>query len=243
MELPNIEFSRFAVYTFIILAVIIFALFRILERIRPVLKISKELRRRLLQYLPGIELFIWVLYFVWAIQFFWNNNQLYSLGLFAILIVLLLWISWFALKDFIAGAIFKANRSFALHETVKIEEMSGKIVQFKNRTLVIETDAGETIHIPYSLLLGKIIIKSFPAEMILSKSITITIPKKGNLDGLIEALRTDILTLPWSSVKKDPKIRPVSETSDTVTFELLVYAMEKDAFYKIESYLKEKYGE
>jgi len=242
MNIPEIEFTRFAVYLFLLLAVILFFVFRLLGKVVPVLPIKKDRIKILTRYLPGIELFIWVLFFIWAIQYFWKNNQLYSMGLFLVLIMLLLWVSWFALKDFIAGAIFKASKSFNINESIKIDNYSGRIIQFKNRSLIIETDSGETIHFPYTQLLGKVIIKSSPSEMIQNKTIFLNISKKDPLFETIRNIKTDILNLPWSSIKKEPQIKPIGENNNSFELEIVIFAIETEYFYKIESWLKEKYS-
>lgn len=242
MNLPNIEFSRFAVYLFLFLAVILFSFFRILGRVAPLLPVKKEKRRTLTRYLPVLEIFAWGFFFIWTIQYFWKNNQMYSVGLFLILVLLLLWVAWFVLKDFIAGAVFRANSSFKIQDTVQIEEYTGKIIDFRSRNIVIETGNGETIYYPYSKVLGKVIIKSIPAEMIRNKTIFLTISKDKSLIDTISNIRTDILNLPWSSIKKEPQIKPITENIDSFELEIVIFALETEYFYKIESYIKENYS-
>lgn len=242
MNLPNIEFSHFAVYLFLFLAIILFSFFRILDRVIPILPTKKENKRVLSRNLPALEIFAWGFFIVWTIQYFWNNNQMFSVGLFFVLILLLLWVSWFALKDFIAGAVFRANASFKLHDTVKIDDYTGTIVGFQSRSIVIETSSGENIHYPYSKILGKIIIKSIPAEMIRNKTIFLTISNDKSLIDTISNIRTDIMNLPWSSIKKEPQIKPIAENNDSFELEIVIFALETEYFFKIESYLKENYS-
>jgi len=242
MNLPDIEFSRFAVYLFLFLAVVLFLFFRIPGKVVPLLPIKKEMKRSLTRYLPALEIFSWGFFFIWTIQYFWKNNQMYSVGLFFILILLMLWVSWYSLKDFIAGAVFRANSSFKIQDTIQIEQYVGKIVDFQSRNIVVETDSGETIHYPYSKLLGKVIIKSIPAEMIRNKTIFLNISKDSSLIETITNIRSDILNLPWSSIKKEPQIKPIGENNDSFELEIVIFALETEYFYKIESYLKENYS-
>jgi len=242
MNLPDIEFSRFAVYLFLFLAIVLFLFFRIIGRVVPLLPIRKEIKRAFTMFLPTLEILAWGFFFIWTIQYFWKNNQMYSVGLFLILILLLLWVAWYALKDFIAGAVFRANNSFKVQDTIQIEQYTGKIIEFQSRNIVVETDSGETIHFPYSKLLGKVIIKSIPAEMIRNKTISLIISRDKSLIDTISNIRNDILNLPWSSIKKEPQIKPIAENNDSFQLEIVIFALETEYFYKIESYLKENYS-
>ncbi|MBC8487060.1 MAG: mechanosensitive ion channel [Bacteroidetes bacterium] len=242
MNSEYLEFSRIEVYFFLLIAILIFALFRLVIRSIGVIPLKKGVKTYILRFLPVIEIFFWFIYFIWAIQFFWNNNQLYAIELSLILTVLSLWIAWFALRDFIAGAIFKASKYFLINESIRVNNYTGKIISMKTRYLIIETDTGETIHIPYSRVLGQTIIKVHPAEMILSYSFKLNVPKTDKSPEVIEEIKNTILNLPWASLKKDPQIRYIySDKPEISTFEITVYAFEKEYFPEIEKYIRSMY--
>lgn len=242
MELISLEFSRFAVYLFLILAIGIFFLFRGFRKLVPVIFTGKRYRENVFRFLPLTELFVWLVYIVWAIQFFWHNNQLYAVELSLILTVLAIWVCWYALRDHIAGAILKAGRSFTINESVIIGDAAGKVRQMKSRCLVIETDTGESIFIPYSQITGKQIVKIHPAETILAHTFRISNFGTGHPAKLISGMSEFIMNLPWSSVKKEPKVQHVESRSGSGPFlEITVYAIEKDFFYDIERHVRKRF--
>jgi hypothetical protein len=57
-----------------------------------------------------------------------------------------------------------------------------------------------------------------------------------------KTLRFEILNLPWSSVKNEPKIKLINEGDEFMEFELSVYSMNKEYFNIIENTIKKKYG-
>ncbi len=241
MTFFDIEFSNIAVYKFIFIGLILFFVFRLLKFFIPFFFKRKENRKIFYKYLPLIELLAWILYLTWAIQFFTKNNQLFAIGLFVILTVTAIWSSWFILKDYISGIVFKTSGKFSLYETIKINDFSGEIISFKPRTLELETENGKSLFIPYSKLLKEIITKADKAEMISSHSFTVNVKKKDTLNSLTERIRKEILFLPWSSIKKEPQIKPISEDNLHYVFRVTVYSLEKKYFYQIESRVKEQF--
>lgn len=237
-----LEFSRFAVYIFLFLALFIFILFRAIAKLVPVLPLSRKYRQFAQRYLPVVEIFVWLMFFIWAIQFFWNNNQLYSLELSLILTILVLWICWYAFRDYIAGAILRSGRNFEVDERLVIEDTGGRIVSMKNRYLVLETDSGESVFFPYHRIIDKKIIKSSPAESALGHGFKVCPADPSDLPATITELKSFILSLPWSSVKRDPRIHISDEgTENRPVLEVTVYALEKDYFPQIEKYVREQF--
>lgn len=242
MNLSDLEFSGLAIYTYLFIGIVLLLFFRVLNFFIPVITTRKEYKDKLNKYLPFIELCAWLLFFVYGVQFFLKTNMLYALALFIILLVHIGWLSWFALKDIIAGIVFKTKGRFSINETIKVREHSGKIVKFGFLEVEIETETGETIHLPYSMVIGEVLIKSNPAEMIISHTFRLETTKSKPLIKIIDEVRITILHLPWISFKKDPQVKPVGEDKDSYTLEITVYTPEKEYFFKIENYLKEQFG-
>ena len=48
--------------------------------------------------------------------------------------------------------------------------------------------------------------------------------------------------LPWASMKQEPEIKPMSETNNTYVLEITVFAYNKDMYFKIEKFIKEKFS-
>jgi len=238
----NIEFSNIALYTFLLLTIGLFFLFRVLNWILPLLIFRKGKRKYAWRYIAIVELFVWTGFLIWSVNYLAGNNQLYAIGLFVILFVFTFWAAWIGLKDFIAGAIFKTNRNLNLNDTIKIGDYSGKITKFTSNKLVLETESGEIIYLPYGNLIAKEIIKSHPAETILNYTFRLEIPKEANIQQSTDKIYNDIINLPWSSLKKDPLIKPLGETITGFMLEATVFSMEKEYFSEIEKVIKNRYA-
>jgi small-conductance mechanosensitive channel len=238
MNIFKIEISEFALSTFIIVGVSLFILLRIIKYVIPLLVSRGNQRKFLQKYITLSELIIWVLFFAWSIQYFLTKNQLYAVLLFFVTLILILLISWFALRDFVAGVIFNTNKNVKKSDTVTIKGYTGKIVRQSNRSIELETETGEQVIIPYSLAVSGIIVKKHPSETIKSHTFQLITPKAPSLKELISEIKTAILQLPWVSLKREPQIKPIDQQTGTYTFEVTIYSLQQEYFYKIEDYLK-----
>jgi hypothetical protein len=237
----HIEFSNIALYTFLLLSAGLFFLFRLLNWLLPILIFRKGKRKLSWRYTAIIELFVWTGFLIWSVNFLAGNNQLYAIGLFAILFVFSFWAAWIGLRDFVAGAIFKTNRNLNLNDTIKVGEYHGKIMKFTSNKLVLEAESGEIIYLPYVSLFGKTIIKSHPAETILNYTFRFEIPKDADIRQTTEKVYHDIINLPWSSLKKEPQVKPLHETENGFMLEATVFSMEKEYFPEIEKAVKRRF--
>lgn len=229
------------VFQFLLFAGLIFIVFRLVKFLLTVIDIKIEKRKWINRYLPLSEFVAWVVLIIHGISKFYIRFPLYSYALFVLLIVLTLIVSWFMFKDLIAGIIFKSNRNFTVNETISFNDLTGKIIRFESRTLVLETFSGKNIHVPYSGLLGSVVSKSNPAEKIMSKKILLDVPKDHSFSKLFVLIREDIMNLPWASVKKYPQINLIEERSDSYHLEVIIFSIEEEYLYKMEQYLKGKY--
>ncbi len=237
------ELSKGEIYLFLLIAIIIFILFRLLNRFLPFIPVRKKIRKVLVNYLPVIEMAVWFVYVIWAIQYLWQSNRLFALELSVILSLFVLVVSWFSLRDFIAGAVFKASGRFVKNEMVQTGEFSGRISGFESRNLILETEKGETVYIPYSKILGNIIVKSHPSENVLSHTFRLEIAGVSISPELMERIKVAIITSPWSSLKREPKIRPVDSEDKSVSIvEITVYAISSEHFVQLENYIRSSFA-
>ena len=231
-----------ALILYIAVSLVILAGFRVLSIFLNYMGNTKK-KQVLLKYLPLTEAVFWIVYLILSINYFINKGgSIHAVWIICILLILLLFFSWFAFRDIIAGIIWKSNKKLKLYDSIQIDDMQGKIQDFHHRNLEILTENEETIFIPYTKILNTSIIKSNPTEMILSYSFTLITDKEKSSIELMQDIRIEILNLPWSSVKTEPKIKPVKENANTYEFDINIFSMDKDYFYKIENHIKSVFG-
>lgn len=242
MSLPDMQFSTWALVIFIGIAAVLFVIFRLLRLLYPLLIKKKEYRRLIGMALPVVELLSWLMFFVWSIGYFWRSHQIFIIGILVVLVFMCYWLSQYALKELIAGVVFRVSGRFQINESAKIGDYSGRIIRFRHQSIELETGKGKIVYVPYSHAIRSANVKSDYAEMITRDTLTITTGKKEKMPQTIENLRNVILQLPWTSIKKVPNIKPIAETEDSYTFEITVYSLDKNYFYKIRNHLSEEFA-
>jgi hypothetical protein len=240
--MENIDFSNFTLYITILLALGLFVFLKILTRSLPAMLPAEDYRKNILRYKSLFEVLVWIIFITWSVRYLHQNNQPYSIALFVLLFLFLIYTGWIGLKDFVSGAMLKAGHRLTINETIKVEGYQGTITRFGATSLILESDSGETIYLPYSFLFGKIIVKSHPAESILRYTFRIEIARTASIREAIDQVYRFILNLPWISLTKEPQIKPISETADGQLVEVTLYSFEKRHFQDMEKLIKEKFA-
>lgn len=238
----NIDFSNFGLYLSLFLAMVLFFVLRLISWLLPVVVPGEEQRKIVLRYKSLVELVIWIVFIIWAVQYLHYSNRWYAYGLFAMLFLLTVYSGWIGLKDVIAGAFLKAGHRLTINEIIRVGDIQGKIMRFGHTSLILETDSGETIYLPYSFLFGKVIIKSHPAESIHRHTFQLEVAKTESIQETIDSMRIFILNLPWISLKRDPQIRPLSELTTGQPIEITIFSIEKEHFPEIEKLVKTRFA-
>ncbi len=231
----------FIIIKYFIVAVVLFLFFNFLRFLIPVIIKRNNNKKILLKYLPITELSFWLLFFIWVFQSFLSINQYFAIGILVVLISSLVWSSWYIFRDYIAGIMIKTDSEINIKETITISEITGRVVKFQFRTLKIETESGQIVNIPYTHILNEKVIKSDRTDTISGYTFELIVKKNDELRIIINKIEKTIMHLPWSSLKKNPVIKPIMENEKTYTLELTVYSLKKNFFYNIENYLKSNY--
>lgn len=241
MDALNLRFSSIEIIGFATIAFVIFLVLKGLAKGLPFVIKKSDRKRRFTKYFSLVEVFVWILYTIFVIQQLSDSNQLYSLGLFFLLMIASFWMLWFYIKNYISGGIFKLNGKFDINDSVQIDNYQGKIIGMGNHRLELESENGEIIYIPYSKLSDAVIVKIHPGEMVLSHSFTLSTSPDKSVIARIDEIRFAILSLPYASLKKSPQIKLIHEDKEHYVFELVVYTLEKEYFFKIEQEIRKKF--
>ncbi len=243
MEQVNIHtsFSNAAIYRVILLAAVLFILFRIIRWLLSVTVFKKNNKEFIRRYSSAVELIAWTGFLFWAVSFVWDDNRYYAIGLLVLLFGLSFWILWLSVRDFLAGAVFKITHNLHISDGVKIGDYSGKIVNLTPTHLIMETETSEMIHLPYSKLTGLPVIKSHPAEAIFNHTFRIVVPGEKDIQETMDQIYKELINLPWSSLKKEPQIKSPGATENGYIIEITAFSINKEYFPEIEKAIKRKY--
>ena len=120
--------SEFAILQFFAAGIVLFTGFWILKILIRRLPIKRVYKIRLNRILPIMEGLAILGFLLWGVQLLVKNEFWNSIGLLVISLIVLLMISWFLARDFLAGIILKSDGSLNLNDWIKIKDLKGKVI-------------------------------------------------------------------------------------------------------------------
>ncbi|MEM1136891.1 MAG: mechanosensitive ion channel family protein [Bacteroidota bacterium] len=236
----SLEIHQLAFLRILFLGVILLLFFRMLEGIARKWVMKSSYRNGLNRLIPPIEGLTWFIFILVSINRLTAESIWSSLAVLLVGIVALIWISWFALKDMIAGIILKTEGAIAVNDRIQINNMTGQITKLGYRILELETDLGEVVNIPFSIVSAEMQIKSNPGERIKSHRFEIVLSDENpqQITERLSTIKRIIFNAPWSSLKKSPQVKFLGEKEGEEMIEVIVYALKVEYFTLIKNYLK-----
>ena len=180
----------------------------------------------------------WLIFGFWSIELIALKDPWYTRIFAMVLIITIIGISWTIIRDLITGLLTKMDGSYMINGWIRVKEVEGKIKSFGFRSLEIETEKGETVNIPYHLLNQEMIVRSQPTESVMSCSFQIEVPNTKEISEYQKIIRNEVLNSHWVSLKKEPKVKLLSEENGSLLLQVTAYSLDERYFDDIESYVK-----
>jgi small-conductance mechanosensitive channel len=213
------------------------------------LKVTRLVLKRLLNryselnYIDNLiiaaELIIWMLYIFWATYFLFSKKFYYSFLVYAMIMIIVVFVAWFLLKDVFSGIIFRFKHNLRNDSYVRAGDLSGRIKSQHLTYLKIISDDGQIIRIPYSRIAHEVITEqAYPGaleEHVMHLRVDLS---AGNTSASELLVRTVILNAPWSNLKEEPVIKLLKENDDGYFFEVSLLSVNRKHIEFIEMALE-----
>ena len=237
--MPEVSTTQFELLRLVLVLVTVFSILWLVKFMIKNAPIRKNLKSRIARTAPSVEAIIWLFFIIWSIRHLIQNDMWNSIGVMMVMLMVLVLVSWFVLRDYLAGVVIKSDGSMRLNDRIRIKNVEGRITSMGLRSMIITADSGETVNMPYSAISGEISSKPNPSEDLMSNTFNITVVKQFEAELTINHIRKSLLNAPWSSVRKFPEIKLAEDSGDTFQFEITVYSIKVVYFQKIKEYLKQ----
>lgn len=212
----------------IVYAIILFAALRISVWLIKILPVRKAIKKRLLRVFPIIEFFLWIGFVIWVVSNLLQDTFIFKPIILSLLLIGILLLAWFVLKDFIAGLVLKTQIDIKIGDKIKIAESDGIITDIGYLALQIESESGEIELIPYSHVKSRKLIKPNPNTFFVKELIRLDVAKTMQINELTEKIRRIILNSPYSAVTKQPVFNKIDERNDDFHLEIYVFVLNKN---------------
>ena len=191
---------------------------------------------------PAVEFLLWFLYLLWALRGIFSDWHFYNILMSAVIISIIIGVGWFIARDFLAGIVLKSEMPFQTNQYISIAQTAGTLKRFGYRSLVIETDSGQIVKIPYSRLTNEIITCQNNSEGLKGYETTVTVSSSKEKDDTTWLISKKIMLLPWTMPAKKPIVKLLDESSGPENKYLVkFFAANSDHASKISQHIKEHF--
>jgi len=210
----------------------------LLKRGMKLIPSEKALRKKLEWPFLVTKVASWILFTFWCIDLIFTNDPMLSRVFSMLLIFMVVGISWPVIRDFVTGVFIKMEGSYPTNSWIRVRNVEGRIKRMHLRTMEIETEKGETVHIPFSVINKEISVKSNPIESIVSHTFQVSVSKELNLQECKDTLITALMNSHWASLKKEPMVKLLDESNGSYTLRVTAYTVDEKFFDPIEGFVK-----
>jgi hypothetical protein len=201
LDINGISFSMLFVLTIVGLA--IFVAFSLYKRLILPIVLLKDNGPAHCKSVARLEVIVWAIFFLSLVYY----ALVASLPVTVILLTLIIFAFFDFWRNYFTGIIMKLGDKLQLGDSIVVNGHSGKIVEFGNRDIKMESTIGEEILIPYRLANTEIKIGQKSKPKILFKTFVLDENIEDSSIGLKQKIEQAVYTNPWIIISSPVTIR------------------------------------
>jgi small-conductance mechanosensitive channel len=184
----------------------LFFLMRLMHRYIPVLFGKWSIKLQLIRILYLTELVGWSFFILWApVRLFKESDILFVIEAFMAVMLIGL-IGWYLLRDFVSGAILQIENPIEKGSYIITPYAEGVVSKLRFRSAEIITPKGESVRLPYSLIVTGCITKPPDNPKRVEQIIHIGFRSDKPVEELRESVKRALYTMPWVIAEDQIKI-------------------------------------
>lgn len=239
----NQHFSILSIILLLITSVAIVLLFSFLKSyILLFLSNSKRKSSKIRNWFYLSEAIIIISVLSIFISYSFSRNLILAIVLILLLLIIFYYLSIFFLKDYLAGLLIKTSGDYRINDHISVEKITGQITNFGKTQMEIKSSNGNTVYLPYGLLISKIKSLQAQTEKIYGYSFDFQMKKINHYHKDIELLQEYIRTLPWTHPSYRPEILLKEENQTEYKLQITIFAFDKKYYQKIKNAISQKYN-
>lgn len=215
--MSEFEFSGIAFTLVLIIGISLYWLLRRLRTFLYDLPLTKKRRALFIKLRPVAEVVVLTGFVVLAIRLIFRGETTYSAVALALFAFGALGLSWFAIRDMLAGFFIKASEVCLPGDFVEIDGISGWVRGLGYRNIALETPDGSQAFVPYSRVSRQSLVRAPATDGIHRHTFNAPVPEGVEMYEARQAIRRCALNSHWSSVVREPAIEPDHDGGFSVT--------------------------
>jgi len=218
----------------IVILTSLFFLFSFLNKYIP-LFYKKNNRKNFTQYLYSAEIIIGLTVGIIILGYLYQKSVFAAWMLTLFLLIILIFISLYFLKDYIAGLFIKSSGEYRKEDYIKLAGEAGKIERLAKTQMILTDNKGDKIYIPYSKVITQIKKIQTQTNHTLS-NITFAVSIFKEEINILE-LKKFIVLLPWVHNSYEPDLQIQKESKELL---INLYTFDKKYKRQIKKAIEEK---
>lgn len=174
-----------------------------------------------------VEFLIWITFIFQSGNFLFHGKFFYRYLIYSLMLILLIFFTWFFLLDIFAGLLFRIRYSLGPGTFIQTGNISGQIKSFSPTSVILLTNEGLIQSIPYSKIINEVITEEgsygLSKENIFQVQADLSLGRAKSE----ELIRTSLLNAPWSNSKEEPLIRFIKGNEKGYLYEVTLFAKKK----------------
>jgi len=171
------------------------------------------------------EYIIWLIFVFKSTYFLFHGKFYYQYLVFALILIVMGFLTWFLIRDIFAGLIFRINYNFKTGTYISTGNLNGQIVSKQLTLIKLKTNDGLLLSIPYTKLINEVITEKGFHGTTEEHVIQIRADLSLGRTNAEELIRTALLSTPWNNLKEEPIIRFRKENEIGYFYEITLFSV------------------
>lgn len=168
---------------------------------------NKKLKTFTLRLFPVIELFVWLSFIIWSSSVIFGNFTAYPVIMTVVIIIIIATLAWYLFRDFVSGFILRLENGFEPGQVIKTSLAQGTIKKVGYRSIEIITSNGESVKIPYTLLMNRSVIKPQDNSKWVENVLNIEFTTALDVGKVKNMLKLRLMEMPWIVSEESLKLQ------------------------------------
>lgn len=191
----------------------------------------KKVRRPLLFWgkaenaFPAIEITLWTVFGYVAAGWLAGGLLAHPYLVLDVLFVLAIALGWIFLRDLYKGVLYKIQNNITVGNFIQAGDLSGRIKSIHLTHLIIVSDNGKPIKIPFKNLNSKIISSLTNLNTMGESKISLEMDKQFSKKESEQKIRHQIAQSPWCTYSAPASINCIKEDENRYYFEVALHTL------------------
>lgn len=206
------------------------------------LKKKTRAMEHIILWLPVMEMVIWSAFVWWSVSYLFEGSSVQFAVKFLVITLIFVFVSWYFIRDYIAGIQIKSRFKPAVGHYFKSEQGSGLLRNVGVLLLEIKTENGSYTKVPYSQIDQKTIVLNFEEKSGGEVVFKIVLASKLDERDVKNKISQMILNSPWSSYKSLPRINVSMTDVDHKSYEISCVSTVENGGIKLVEMVKKEFN-